>query len=520
MPRLTGEAPVTWEWLWQSHNEHRIPLAKLLMIIFGPLTEDFSLLAYLDAFLLIGTAAAILVVLGRRRGRSIADAFIPIVLLHWGHFENLNWGFQFSFVFFAVLVCLLLLVVVEVRARLSGRHAVLLALGLLLLPLLGAQGLVFVVFLALWLMLSGLRDWKHGRKMQGLAVVLIGGLAIGLAGLYCHNWTKPTHHGDCPGLGPFAQGCREFLVAGWGTICHPFKRLEAGLTLLAYGIFGVVLIRAWWMRSERFRVSALTGFLGAALALTAALAWGRSGFGPGGCAATRYCLLSVPGLLVGYFICDLYLGAPLRTAMTMGMFFLAALLLPYNYAYGAWQMTTWVERDRGFVDDLARGVPLPAIAQHYWRGNPETTFFEKQMQVLRRQGWHKFKAAAATLPAVQEQACSAPLLQEHALALPSLYPDGRVLLYSLGDAPYLVGVRLKYRLENPSGNGFLLQVSWKREDAGAAHPKRSFEKFISGHCVEESMTLWLFGRVEDLVVDCGPGVFAIQELTLLLPQTK
>ena len=32
VPWLVGERPVTWEWLWATHNEHRIVVPKLLLM--------------------------------------------------------------------------------------------------------------------------------------------------------------------------------------------------------------------------------------------------------------------------------------------------------------------------------------------------------------------------------------------------------------------------------------------------------------------------------------------------------
>ena len=29
VPTATGHQPVTWEWLWSQHNEHRVPLPRL-----------------------------------------------------------------------------------------------------------------------------------------------------------------------------------------------------------------------------------------------------------------------------------------------------------------------------------------------------------------------------------------------------------------------------------------------------------------------------------------------------------
>src|SRR5262245_2507948 len=42
IPYLTGNEPVTLRWLWSEHNEHRIPLPRLLLLtVFNAGGKDF-----------------------------------------------------------------------------------------------------------------------------------------------------------------------------------------------------------------------------------------------------------------------------------------------------------------------------------------------------------------------------------------------------------------------------------------------------------------------------------------------
>ena len=33
IPQLIGVQPITATWLWEQHNEHRIPLPKLILVV-------------------------------------------------------------------------------------------------------------------------------------------------------------------------------------------------------------------------------------------------------------------------------------------------------------------------------------------------------------------------------------------------------------------------------------------------------------------------------------------------------
>src|SRR5438132_621057 len=86
VPTLTGAQPVTWSWLWSQHNEHRVPLPRLILLGLNKVTIlDFRGGMYLEVCIMATLAAAMIVVARRLRGTtSYTDLFFPLILLDWG----------------------------------------------------------------------------------------------------------------------------------------------------------------------------------------------------------------------------------------------------------------------------------------------------------------------------------------------------------------------------------------------------------------------------------------------------
>ena len=83
IPTLTRFQPVTWSWLWSQHNEHRVPLPRLIFLgldrVFG---IDMRVTMVADVLLMAAVAAALLLVVRQVRGRfRLTDTFLPLVLL-------------------------------------------------------------------------------------------------------------------------------------------------------------------------------------------------------------------------------------------------------------------------------------------------------------------------------------------------------------------------------------------------------------------------------------------------------
>src|SRR5262245_50203069 len=88
VPALVGDEPGV-PWLWTQHNEHRLPLPRLLYLGLFHLTLDFRTGMLLQVAVLSGLAWGVMRLTETIRSRPAwADAFFPLILLHPGHAEN------------------------------------------------------------------------------------------------------------------------------------------------------------------------------------------------------------------------------------------------------------------------------------------------------------------------------------------------------------------------------------------------------------------------------------------------
>src|SRR5262245_3642263 len=80
------DAPLTPGWLWAQHQEHRLPLAKLIWLVVLRLTDyNFFVGNVLQVGALAGMAAAMIVTAGQLRGgTAYYDALFPLAYLNPG----------------------------------------------------------------------------------------------------------------------------------------------------------------------------------------------------------------------------------------------------------------------------------------------------------------------------------------------------------------------------------------------------------------------------------------------------
>jgi hypothetical protein len=179
LPYVTGARPVTSGWLWEQHNEHRIPLVKLLFVGLGRLSgADYRWTLAANALFLSATAAAMILAARRLRGRTAwTDMLFPAVLLHLGQ-GALVWAFHTQFVLTTVLGGLFVAVAVAAPRTAVWRAAALATLACLL-PLTGSSGLLVGVAAATLLA----TDVIWPPRAAGPPAALIRGLAAVGAGL-------------------------------------------------------------------------------------------------------------------------------------------------------------------------------------------------------------------------------------------------------------------------------------------------------------------------------------------------
>src|SRR5215210_336316 len=65
---LAGTEPHFWEWVWSQHNEHRLPLPRLVYLGLLEVVPDFRVGMVFDTLLVGALAAAMILVARRLRG--------------------------------------------------------------------------------------------------------------------------------------------------------------------------------------------------------------------------------------------------------------------------------------------------------------------------------------------------------------------------------------------------------------------------------------------------------------------
>jgi hypothetical protein len=183
LAQLTGQQPLSWDWLLASHNEHRIPLPKLYLLVCFRLTGgDFRWMAFGNTVLLTSAGLFFNYVLSEVRGRvAWSDAIVPTALLgfaHVGHF----WTFQALFVMSTAGQLVLVASLVRLSPlggapadRWSARLVIL--VGLAVACLSGVQGLIPATLLSIYLtgesLFTALRRRELGPRLGNVFLVLL-----------------------------------------------------------------------------------------------------------------------------------------------------------------------------------------------------------------------------------------------------------------------------------------------------------------------------------------------------------
>lgn len=205
VPALLGEEPVL-PWLWQQHNEHRLPLPRLIFFVLFQLTHDFRAGMLLQVAMLSGLALYLMRLAAQLRGKPHwADAFFPISLLHIGHWENFVMGYQLCFALFCVLVTALAVIALRITRENAFRSGVVASLLLLLIALTGGSGLAVVLPVVVWLLFVAVGIQRRGRKDRAALLVLLALLPVVYLGVYFVDYHKPPGHPDLT-LNPLAVG--------------------------------------------------------------------------------------------------------------------------------------------------------------------------------------------------------------------------------------------------------------------------------------------------------------------------
>jgi len=306
VPVLTGDQPFDLRWLFAPHNEHRMPLPKGALVVLTWSSGDLRAAQVFAVLVLAALAAGMIIQARRVRGRtSWTDAFLPAALMHLGQYELILTG-ALSLAFSTALAGLLLALVADGRALVARPAAVAFGLGLLALPLCGANGAAFVPALAAWL---GWAVWRRrgagGPDSRRAAVIPLTLVALALAevALYFGALPAAPHHPRSADAVSLLRTAIQFCSMSFGpagAIGWPWLvPVLAGLVLAGCAS----LVRTWRREpAARPRTLGFFAFLAGFASLAVGVAWGRSGLGPSSGLEDRYVTLASPLLCWLFFV--------------------------------------------------------------------------------------------------------------------------------------------------------------------------------------------------------------------------
>jgi hypothetical protein len=303
VPVLLGKEPF-FPWLWMQHNEHRMPLSRLIFYVLFQLTHDFRAGMVVQVLLLSTLALWLMRVAAGLRGRPHwVDAFFPISLLHLGHWENFIMGYQICFALFCVLASALTVVVLRTTRETTFQSGLTASIIVLLIALTGGFGLPVVLPASAWLVYLAALLWRDGRRSRSLALLVMAVVPLLYIGLYLVGYHRPEHH-DPPGRDPIAIGMvsGEAIAMAMGHGIAPLWWLVFLLELVIGVATASYLIRQAGRDDARSSSLGLLAVAAGVCGLALAIGIGRGSMGLSMGLWSRYGLLTWPLLNAAFLV--------------------------------------------------------------------------------------------------------------------------------------------------------------------------------------------------------------------------
>jgi hypothetical protein len=522
---LSGAQPVDAAWLWQAHNDHRIPIPKLALVALYYLSGwDFRVGMYANVLLLAVVAFAGIRVAASRRGRwSYADAFLPVMLLNWGHYENLLWSWQTTYVIPVVIVLGLLLVIVRFGTQLTGWASISCGVAVAALPLCGVPGLAFVPGFALWLAEVGRQSWRAGStivRRDALITWALTLIAVVLVPIYFIDLR--TSVSQSFQLLRSLTTMVAFVANGLGPAALAFRPWSYAL------VFGVLLsATATLVSALRNRdVSGSRGF-GMLMFLVAfsGVAFAVGVARPGETFPPRYFLIAVPAWWWAYFVFDVYGHAWMRRLALTGLLSLAVAGSGVGFRVGLEYAKNRDAQLTVFESDLRKGMPpSQLIARHYrtllpW---PEIggAYFHDELianfSELRKRRIGPFKSLAP-----EGGFREVPLSDVARLIESSMTSEGLTQTWAFTKNSFVHGMRITIpptRTGTSDTAALRMEIFWAGNNQEDFSNDRRYMRWWFPK--EQDATFWVYDSINQVRVrlDDASGVYAAPRIRLLTPE--
>lgn len=381
VPSLTGHERIG-PWLWQQHNEHRLPLPRLAYMALFRLTHDFRSGMILQVAALSALALGLVRLAERLRGRPHwADAFFPVSLLHVGHWENFVMGYQICFVLFCVLVAGIGIVALRATRDAAFRSGWIAGVLNLLLCLDGGFGLIAALPVSLWLAYLTAIVWRSRAKWKVAVLLVLTAFPLLFLGVYQIDYQRPAHHPQ-----PSAEPGTAIILVTLETLTVSLG-IGVGTVWVwgfaAVGALGVLTFGTLHSDPNRASSLGLAAVAVGVIALAFAIGVGRAGFGNDMGLWSRYSLLTWPLLGLAYLVWVKRGGRAGKWIPAL-MCAASALCFPANTQTGLAMGELVRQQQAGIETDAALGKSPEAIAFQWLRGSGQEERAIRGISLLRQ----------------------------------------------------------------------------------------------------------------------------------------
>jgi hypothetical protein len=380
----TREQPVTWKYLWEPANEHRAPLTRLWLVGVGRLC-NWNFRAILQVNVAVVALGALLLVFAVRRVRgrsSLADAFLPLLVMTSAHWETLG-NYAYAYAMALGVWCGTAAFVVARWYLRSVAHLLLYILGALVVcwsggPAGNLWALGFCAALVLGWFEATSRSWKFFALVGGVALLASSGLLLATV--------PPSPAAHLPFLSEsWGMTLRAAARCSVGWIGYPVLQVLWPWALLVLAVPGLYLFtrfisEVWQQRSGGLlRWLDLAGLLLSVLLVAVAIGHGRAKYP--GLWSSRYATMVLPIAAVLYLML-VRAGSPktLTSFLAIGM----AVCVGWNWQACIDSKRSLRPAQVQLTTALRTGAePLSVLAEQY----AEATGWCRQWGVQHLVGW-------------------------------------------------------------------------------------------------------------------------------------
>jgi len=375
VPALTGHEPLG-PWLWRQHNEHRLPLPRVIYLALFAASHDFRAGMLLQVALLSATSLGLMRLAARLRGRpNWTDLFFPVSLLHAGHWENFLMGYQICFVLVTLLATAFGLLALCATRENTFRSGVAAAAITLALAACGGTGLVVALPISAWVAFLAVMEWRRGATRRAASLLFASFVPVAYLAVYLVGYQRPPHH-PVPGDG----GAAVALVTG--------QVLAVALGIGVAGVWGAVvvgllalggatlafLLRQLKSPADRPAAAGLVALVAGLFGVALAIGVGRAGMSADAGLWSRYALLTWPLLGIAYLFWVKRGGRGGRW-VPVALAAASLLALPTNEGSGIWAGASLRGRMAKFETDIRNGVPteraVRCFDESYYEGRDD-----------------------------------------------------------------------------------------------------------------------------------------------------